>query len=118
MTMSPVVGKSESPADDGHEMSKLKLDRLKKLAQLKEAGVNPYAYSFERTHKAAQLQELYKDLANGVETQDVVKVCGRIHNERNTWLFVDVYDDSGKIQLFCHKESLSEEKLKMLKLLD
>lgn len=118
MTMSPVVGKSESPADDGHEMSKLKLDRLKKLAQLKEAGVNPYAYSFERTHKAAQLQELYKDLASGVETQDVVKVCGRIHNERNTWLFVDVYDDSGKIQLFCHKESLSEEKLKMLKLLD
>jgi lysyl-tRNA synthetase class 2 len=33
-------------------------------------------------------------------------------------MFVDLYDQSGKIQLFCHKENLSEAQLKQLKLLD
>jgi lysyl-tRNA synthetase class 2 len=39
-------------------------------------------------------------------------------NERNTWMFVDVFDESGKIQLFCHKDSLPEADLKRLRLLD
>ncbi len=39
-------------------------------------------------------------------------------NERNTWMFIDLYDESGKIQLFCHKDNLSEEQLKRLRLCD
>jgi lysyl-tRNA synthetase class 2 len=100
------------------EHSKLVADRLRKLQALKDEGINPYPYRYERSHKAKELQEIYKDLANEVETEDVVSVCGRIINERNTWMFVDLHDDSGKIQLFCHKQSLPEEKLKRLKLLD
>ena len=100
------------------DVSRLKGERLKKLALLKESGINPYPYRFDRTHKAQVLQEKYKDLPNGVETQDEVKVCGRVLNERNTWLFVDLWDDSGKIQLFCHKDNLTEDQLKTLRMLD
>ena len=39
-------------------------------------------------------------------------------NERNTWMFIDLYDESGKIQLFCHKDNLSEQQLKHLRLCD
>jgi lysyl-tRNA synthetase class 2 len=112
------VPPAAAAVDSEVETSRLKGERLKKLGLLEAEGVNAYPYSFQRTHKAAQLQKLYKDLANETETQDQVKVCGRVLNERNTWLFVDLYDDSGKIQLFCHKESLDQEKLKKLRLLD
>lgn len=105
-------------ASDESEVSKLKTDRLKKLEGLKEQGINPYPYRFDRSHKAKQLQDKYQALENGVETEDVVKVCGRIMSSRNNWLFMDLYDDSGKIQLFSHKESLAEDKLARLKLLD
>ncbi len=122
--MSAVSNSTPGSADDGHdggenaEASKLKADRLRKLAAFKEQGVNPYPYKYVRTHKAAQLQEQYKDLAAEVETEDVVQVCGRIMNSRNSWMFIDLFDDSGKIQLFCHKQNLPEEKLAQLKLLD
>lgn len=100
------------------ESSRLRDERLRKLNELESQGINPYPYNFKRSHKAAELHALYKDLENGVETEDRVKVCGKVLNERNTWMFVDLFDDSGKIQLFCHKENLGEEKLKTLKLLD
>lgn len=100
------------------EGSRLRAERLRKLEELKSKGIQPYPYNFKRTHKAAELQALYIDLANETETQDVVRVAGKVLNERNTWMFADLYDDSGKIQLFCHKESLDPEKIKNLKLLD
>jgi lysyl-tRNA synthetase class 2 len=103
------------PEADG---GRLRGERLRKLKQLKEEGVNPYPYAFKRSHTAQQLQQLYKDLPADTETEDVVSICGRVMNERNTWMFVDVFDETGKIQLFCHKASLPEADLKRLRLLD
>lgn len=100
------------------DSNRFREEKLRKLNQLRELGINPYPYRFERTHLASQVQEQFKDVEAGAETDTQVRVCGRILNERNTWMFVDLYDESGKIQLFCHKESLSEDKLKLLKLLD
>lgn len=37
---------------------------------------------------------------------------------RNTGMFIDLMDDSGKIQIFCHKENMDAEKIKTLKLVD
>jgi len=98
--------------------TRLRDQRIEKLQSLRASKVNPYPYKFTRTHQANQLQEKYADLPAGAETEDVVSVCGRIMNERNTWMFIDLVDESGKIQLFCHKENLSEDYLKQLKLLD
>jgi len=103
---------------DESEISRLKAERIRKLKSLQDEGVNPYPYLFSRTHKAAQLQKIYENLAPGAETQDVVRVCGRIMNERNTWMFIDLYDETGKIQLFCHKDNLSDADIKRLRLCD
>lgn len=100
------------------EGTRLRAEKVRKLKALQDEGINPYPYSFKRSHTAEQLQKLYKDLEPGVETADVVMVCGRVLNERNTWMFVDLFDESGKIQLFCHKDNLSAEELKRLRLLD
>ena len=98
--------------------NRLKAERLRKLKSLQDEGINPYPYSFARTHKTAELQKIYEKLEPGAETEDSVSVCGRVMNERNTWMFVDLFDDSGKIQLFCHKDNLSADGLKRLRLCD
>ena len=113
MTKSEVATVVES------EGGRLRAERLRKLAALRELGIEPYPYRFERTARAAELQEKYKDLAAGTETEDIVRVCGKILNERNTWQFIDLYDESGKIQVFCDKkaglpEEWNEDRLKLL----
>ncbi|MFR1673208.1 MAG: OB-fold nucleic acid binding domain-containing protein, partial [Candidatus Gastranaerophilaceae bacterium] len=92
--------------------------RIQKLADLADKGVNPYPYSFDKDIDAQTLQEKYKDLEAGVETEDKYSVAGRVMAIRNTGMFIDLMDASGKIQIFSHKENLSEEQIKILKLVD
>ena len=92
--------------------------RIQKLTDLADRGVNPYPYKFDKDAKAAYLQEKYKDLEAGVETEDKYSVAGRVMAIRNTGMFIDLMDDSGKIQIFSHKENLSEDQMKILKLID
>ncbi len=92
--------------------------RIQKLADLAELGINPFAYSFDKNTNAKYLQEKYADLKNGEETEDKYAISGRIMAMRNSGMFIDLMDDSGKIQIFNHKENLSEENLQVLKLLD
>lgn len=100
------------------ESSRIRNQRLEKLEKIKSLGINPYPYKFTRTHKAIELQEKYNKLPNGEETNDKVTVCGRVHNERNDWIFIDLYDDTGKIQLYCDKEKLNKKLIELLPLLD
>ena len=92
--------------------------RIQKLAELADKGINPYPYVFDKNANAADLQEKYKDLPAGEETEDFYNVAGRVMAIRNTGMFIDLQDASGKIQVFSHKENLSEDQMKILKLLD
>ncbi|MBR2386019.1 lysine--tRNA ligase, partial [bacterium] len=92
--------------------------RIQKLADLVDMGINPYPYSYDKNASANDLQEKYKDLEAGAETEDEYRVAGRIMAMRNSGMFIDLMDSSGKIQVFSHKENLDEKQLKLLKLLD
>ena len=92
--------------------------RIQKLTELADKGINPYPYSYNKDISAKALQEKYKDLQNGEETGDTYAVAGRIMAMRNSGMFIDLMDDSGKVQIFCHKEFLNESKMAILKLTD
>src|SRR5271170_752940 len=92
--------------------------RVGKRESLEALGIDPYPYSFERTHEAGQLERRYAGLAAGAETEDQVCVAGRIRAMRNSGMFIDLHDASGKIQIFCHKDLLGSEALGMVRLLD
>ena len=89
--------------------SSIRETRIQKLTDLIDMGVNPYPYTFDKTANAKTLQEKYKDLENGVETEDVYSVAGRVMAIRNTGMFIDLMDSTGKIQIFSHKQNLSED---------
>ncbi len=92
--------------------------RLEKLKSLQEKGYNPYPYKFEPTAYAADLQAKYQDLAAGEDTTEHVTVAGRAMAVRNSGMFIDLKDKTGKIQVFCHKNNLPEADLERLKFLD
>ncbi len=97
---------------------RLRSARVQKLTDLVDRGINPYPYKFDKTASAKELQEKYAELEAGVETEDFYAVAGRIMAMRNSGMFMDLMDDSGKIQIFCHKENIGEEEFKTLKFVD
>ncbi|MDR1167820.1 MAG: lysine--tRNA ligase [Heliobacteriaceae bacterium] len=100
------------------QKDQIRQTRIQKLADLADKGVNPYPYSFDKDADAEYLQEKYKDLAAGEETEDTYSVAGRIMAMRNSGMFIDLMDSSGKIQIFSHKDNMSESQIEILKLLD
>ncbi|CAN6447874.1 unnamed protein product [Victoria cruziana] len=93
--------------------------RLHKVEDLRSRGCEPYAYKWNKSHSASDLQELYKNLRNGEEVEeDQVSVAGRIVARRDfgkKLSFLILRDDSGTIQLYCEKGRFQEEQFEQLK---
>jgi lysyl-tRNA synthetase class 2 len=106
---------NDGPRDEGDS---LRAVRLAKLEALRELGVDPYPVAFARSDEAAVLEARYADLPPATDTGDTVRVAGRIRAIRNSGMFIDLHDASGKIQIFGHKDFLSADGLATLKLLD
>ncbi len=92
--------------------------RIQKLTDLIDKGINPYPYSYDRNISAKDLHTKYENLAPGEETEDTYNVAGRIMAIRNSGMFVDLMDSTGKIQVFSHKDNLNEDQIALIKTLD
>jgi lysyl-tRNA synthetase, class II len=99
-------------------LATIRAQRLAATAQWQSQGVNPYPYTFAVQHHAGALQTHYADLPTETETTDAVTLAGRIMASRNNGMFLDVMDHTGKIQVFCHKDSLHADQLDWPKRLD
>lgn len=99
--------------------SKVHEARLSNLKAWEQAGNSGY-YSGKTivTHWAQPLQEAYADLANGQETGLQVTVAGRMMAERNSGMFLDLQDHTGKIQIYNNTNNLSDEEFGKIKLYD
>ncbi len=94
-------------------------DRIVKIDRLKEKGINPYPYSFDKKDDAKSIIEKYDSkLKAGEHTNKKVKVAGRILTLRvmGGAAFAHILDRSGKIQLYFAKNNLKN--YKELKLFD
>ena len=100
------------------EHNQFRAARLEKLKALRALGVDPYPYAFARNAEAKALVGRYAALPPGAMTEDRVAVAGRIRALRNSGLFIDLHDETGKIQIFSHKDFLPPAELPIVKLLD
>lgn len=91
-------------------------DRLKKLQDFREAGINPYPERYERTHTISEA--LIEAEKNAREMDKVVaapknniKLCGRLTGFRSHGKisFGDLMDFSGKIQLCLAHQVVGEK---------
>ncbi|HEY9745365.1 MAG TPA: lysine--tRNA ligase [Oculatellaceae cyanobacterium] len=118
MSMMTQISESTEAQHASEYVAQLRQTRIEKLDAWKQLGQNPYPYHYEKTASHAELQSRYAQLENGAETDDTVSVAGRVMALRNSGMFIDLQDPSGKIQVFCHKENLSAEQMAALKLVD
>jgi OB-fold nucleic acid binding domain len=87
------------------EMSEteLRFTRVTKIDTMRNVGVEPYEYTYERTHTAIQLQHEYNNqLENGQEDVNAnVSIAGRIMTRRvfGKLAFFTLQDATGLIQL-------------------
>jgi lysyl-tRNA synthetase, class II len=100
------------------DTDRLVRDRLQKIEALREQGIPPYAYGFERTHGAAEAIAAFEEA--GEEEGTEVRVAGRIVSWRKMGktTFAHIADASGRIQLFLRRDDLGNEAYGDLKLLD
>lgn len=97
-------------------------ERLRKLAALRELGLDPYPAHTERTHDCATVVTQYDELA-GQE----VAVAGRVVSIRSfgKLAFIKLQDASGEVQLYLQRDTMAKLDaprgilgMKQLKLLD
>ena len=110
-----VVEKKPSPVKKMVEElseNELRLNRLAKVESMREAGVEPFEYSFETTHSAIQLSQLYDGkLEPGEEDEETnVSVAGRVMTRRvfGKLAFFTMQDETGIIQLQFDKGRLGD----------
>lgn len=99
--------------------------RLEKLEELKRRGIEPYAYHFDPTHRAAEARALFEAAETAGELSEEgrgapVRLAGRMvsHRAHGKTIFADLADRSGRIQLYLRKNELGEEAFDLLTLLD
>lgn len=87
--------------------------RIEKLNDLKANGKNPYEITkFEFTHKAQQIRDNFEEL----EEKDVM-IAGRITSWRDMGKanFIDIRDDSGRMQVYVRIDDIGEDNFKEFK---
>mmetsp|Transcript_19654 Transcript_19654/g.22604 ORF Transcript_19654/g.22604 Transcript_19654/m.22604 type:complete len:646 (-) Transcript_19654:256-2193(-) len=104
----PQTKKDDKPLTE----SEFRQARLDKLASMRDANVEPFAYTYEPTHTSQELIDLYDGkLEGGEEDSEVdVAVAGRILARRGfgKLSFYTIQDEMGIIQLQFEKSRMGE----------
>ncbi|HUF96585.1 MAG TPA: lysine--tRNA ligase [Ilumatobacter sp.] len=87
-----------------------KARRLGRVAEIRDSGVEPYPYRFDRSHTLADVRGRWGDLEPGTETDDSVTIAGRLLLKRDTGklIFGTVRDRGDEVQLFISKAVIGD----------
>jgi lysyl-tRNA synthetase class 2 len=89
--------------------------RIKKLKDLRDSGINPYPYRFDRTHMASEIQRNFEAL-EGKE----VRAAGRLLTMRimGKASFSHLLDQSGRVQIYVRRDLVGEDQYALFKSFD
>ena len=92
--------------------------RREKLDALVEQGTPPFAYRFDRTHRASEAIALYPEEQES--EGEVVRLAGRLLSWRSAGktAFAHLADSSGRIQLYFKRDVLGDEVFSLTKHFD
>lgn len=102
-------------------LDELRQQRLQNLEALRQAGVEPFALRYDRTHAVAAARHAFEAVGSGDDLRfGPVRLAGRItrHRPQGKVGFADLIDASGQIQLMARADALGEEGLKLFKAVD
>lgn len=114
------MAENQNAAEQASTLNDERATRLAKRAALFEAGQNPYPEHSELEDYVADIEAKYAELADGKDTEDVVKIAGRVVAKRGQGkiMFIVVRDATAEIQLFCRINDMDEAAWNTLEALD
>ncbi|MEK6628284.1 MAG: lysine--tRNA ligase [Bdellovibrionota bacterium] len=89
----------------------IKAEKRKKLNMLREKGINPYPYAFNKTAHIVQLIAEFSNINSGEKkTESVFRIAGRLMTKREMGKasFFNVQDETGTFQCYVKVEELTE----------
>ncbi|HSV96139.1 MAG TPA: lysine--tRNA ligase [Spirochaetota bacterium] len=99
----------------GDEINDLVRQRIEKIAQYRQKGINPYPPRYRRTHAAEEAKSEFRE-----DEKPRVSVAGRLRSKRvmGKASFAHLEDQSGSIQLYARRDDIGEENYDLFKSLD
>lgn len=94
--------------------------RLKKLEELEESGIQPYAIGFTPDVYSSELKAKYSEIDESEEISDTLGLAGRIMAIRNLGkaAFMRIQDVTGDFQIYLGRDIIGVEEYKQAKKLD
>lgn len=95
--------------------------KLQKLQEIKDLGLDPYPHNFNPTIHSSDLIEKYDKLELEEHREnDIYRVAGRLMLRRKMGkaAFYDIHDEKGKIQIYLQKPELTALENELLSSLD
>ena len=90
-------------------------EKLDKLEEWRQRGVNPYPYSWKRSHTSQQVHDAEAELG-----EQEISIAGRLMTLRGhgKTSFAHVQDMQGRLQVYARRDDLGEEVYDLWKLLE
>jgi lysyl-tRNA synthetase class 2 len=99
----------------------IKAEKRKKLHAMREKGINPYPYSYDKTAHIEKIVADFSHLTAGdKKPESVFRIAGRLMTVRQMGKasFFNVQDQSGSLQCYVKVEELSEQDRTVFDLID
>lgn len=99
----------------------LRLEKQKKLKELRSRGLDAYPHSFERTHRTHDLLSSYEKLKTGESAKEVsMTLAGRLITRRDMGkaAFFNLLDQSGSVQCYIKLEEVDARAKEFFELVD
>jgi lysyl-tRNA synthetase class 2 len=107
------------PIEDENELVRA---RLEKLARLRELSQDPFAVErYPRTHLTAEAVRLFQEREDAETAEPLqCRLAGRIMSKRimGKAAFFDLWDESGRLQLYFKVDHIGPERFEQLDLID
>lgn len=99
----------------------LRVEKARKLQELRSAGIDPFPHNYKKTHSAADLKSKDSEFEPGdVKEELTAKLAGRLMTKRpmGKAAFFNIQDQTGSFQSYVQVSALSETAQQSFKLMD
>lgn len=92
-------------------------EKLEKLQELRNLGIEPYNGHFEKTHTVLEIRDREAAL---IQSETKVRTAGRLMAIRRHGkaLFADLQDHTGRIQIYVKRDVLGDDRFQVFRAID
>ncbi len=102
------------------DSSALMNQRREKLEEIRQLGVDPYAYKYSPTHTTQEIREQFAEVGDQPDETKSVRVAGRIMTKRDHGKsgFAHLQGGSERLQIYVRQNAVGEEAYQVYRKLD